>query len=311
MVSWSTDTVNERERFSYWREVVCRSLFNVSTETLPQNFSGKMRTRASGSLRFLMSESSSYQFIRTKRDISSAPSDHYTILMQMRGQTAITESDNQFVCQRNDIALFDGRQAFNARNSQDGRRVAAVVPHALINARAPWLQERSLHRLPSNSRFLDLARRHMVRLISRELDENATALLTENLCNLIALASAPDIPMNSLQPELQIEALLAFCRQNMRDPRLSPQFVAGHLGFSVRTLHSRFEKIGQTFGSWLLERRLDECCKALRDPSQLTRNISEIAYTCGFNDLSYFNKAFRARFGMPPREWRYVFMTRH
>jgi AraC-like DNA-binding protein len=76
-------------------------------------------------------------------------------------------------------------------------------------------------------------------------------------------------------------------------------------------LHSRFERTGQTFSSWLLEKRLDECCRALRDPSQVGRNISEIAYSCGFNDLSYFNKAFRTRFGMPPREWRYVFMTRH
>jgi AraC family transcriptional activator of tynA and feaB len=35
-------------------------------------------------------------------------------------------------------------------------------------------------------------------------------------------------------------------------------------------------------------------------------NISEIAYAWGFNDLSHFNRAFRARFGMTPREWRHT-----
>ena len=32
MVSWSTEAIGERERFSYWRDVVCQSLFNVSAE---------------------------------------------------------------------------------------------------------------------------------------------------------------------------------------------------------------------------------------------------------------------------------------
>jgi AraC-like DNA-binding protein len=30
------------------------------------------------------------------------------------------------------------------------------------------------------------------------------------------------------------------------------------------------------------------------------RRISEIAFDCGFNDLSYFNRCFRRRFGLTP-----------
>jgi AraC-like DNA-binding protein len=99
--------------------------------------------------------------------------------------------------------------------------------------------------------------------------------------------------------------LLIFCRQNLHFPGLSPQFVAEHFGLSVRTLHLRFKEIEQTFGRWLLETRLDACSKALKDPLQRTRNISEIAYSCGFNDLSHFNKNFRARFNMTPSQWRH------
>jgi AraC-like DNA-binding protein len=32
--------------------------------------------------------------------------------------------------------------------------------------------------------------------------------------------------------------------------------------------------------------------------------VSEIAYRWGFNDLSHFNRSFRAHFAMTPREWR-------
>ena len=30
------------------------------------------------------------------------------------------------------------------------------------------------------------------------------------------------------------------------------------------------------------------------------RRISDIAFDCGFNDLSYFNRCFRRRFGLSP-----------
>jgi AraC-like DNA-binding protein len=80
--------------------------------------------------------------------------------------------------------------------------------------------------------------------------------------------------------------------------------VAAHFGISLRTVHLRFELTGQTFRRWLLEQRLDACRAALRDTRQREANISEIAFRWGFNDLSYFNKAFRARFSTTPRAWR-------
>jgi AraC-like DNA-binding protein len=303
LVSWSTDTINERERFSYWRDVVCQSLFNVSADAPPGRFTATMKVRASGPLRFLTSESSFYRFTRTRRNISAAPAEHCTILMQLHGETAIEQNDNTFRVRPNDIAIFDSREPFNALNSEGGRRVVAVIPRAMINSRAPWLNQRPLYRF-SNSRFLDLARRHMVHLASDDLTDNQTGLLTENLRNLLALAST-DVAPNRLQAELQLEALLAFCRQNLHLTRLSPQFVADHFRMSVRTVHLRFAMLGQTFGSWLLESRLEACSKALRAPAMQARNISEIAYSYGFNDLSHFNKSFRARFGMTPREFRF------
>ena len=108
-----------------------------------------------------------------------------------------------------------------------------------------------------------------------------------------------------MPPELQLKALLDFCRRNLHNPALAPDMAAAQFGISTRTLHLRFEKMELTFGRWLLEARLDACSEALRDPSHAARSISEIAYGRGFNDLSHFNKAFRARFGVSPSQWRF------
>jgi AraC-like DNA-binding protein len=163
-----------------------------------------------------------------------------------------------------------------------------------------------LRKFAANSTYADLARRHMVAMAENEMSESAMALLTENHCNLIALASAEDIAPNRMAAELQIEAMLAFCRQRLADAALTPQVVADHLGVSLRTLHSRFKQIGQSFGRWVLEERLKACGAALRDPLQAGLNISEIAYRWGFNDLSHFNRSFRAHFRRTPAEWRHA-----
>lgn len=304
MVSWSTDTINERERFSFWCEIVCSTVFNISSEPAPQLFSGRITARSCGPLRFAKCETTSWEIARSRRDINRAPADHYTIYLQLRGQTLMNQCDETLAFQRNDIFISDGRQPFRARLSESGFRAWAVVPRAMVDWRAPWLRQRPLYKLNSNSPFADLTRRHFVQLVSNDLNETETSLLTDNLCNLLALASATDVPPSRLRPELQLHALLAFCRQNLHRSELSPRLVAAHLGISVRTLHLRFETLGQTFGEWLLEARLDACRVALKHPREQARNISEIAYSCGFNDLSHFNKSFRARFGMTPGEWR-------
>jgi len=42
----------------------------------------------------------------------------------------------------------------------------------------------------------------------------------------------------------------------------------------------------------------------LRNPHFRNDSVSEVAYRWGFNDLSHFNRAFRSRYGLPPRQWR-------
>jgi AraC family transcriptional regulator, positive regulator of tynA and feaB len=304
---WSTDATPERERFSYWRDAVCRAVFNISIEDPPERFSARMSARTSGPIRLATSTSTgSYRLVRNGRDIASAPADHYSIFMQLSGRTVIKHGDDETTAlYADDIAIYDGRLPFRAEIF-DGGRTMAVIPRAMIDRRAPWLKRRPVQKFNANSRFVDLARRHLLELIADDstLSETTTSMLTDNLCNLLALASATDVAPNRLPPELQIEALLAFCRQSLHDVELSPQFVADHFGISVRTLHLRFNQIGYTFGRWVLENRLEACRTALHDQNQRALNISEIAYRWGFNDLSYFNKAFRARFNETPRDWR-------
>lgn len=69
---------------------------------------------------------------------------------------------------------------------------------------------------------------------------------------------------------------------------------------------SRFFKqhTNRTLSSYLIDIRLGQAARDLADTSQ---NISEICYACGFNNLSNFNRIFKSKRGMSPREFRQLY----
>ena len=53
-----------------------------------------------------------------------------------------------------------------------------------------------------------------------------------------------------------------------------------------------------------MELRLQKARGMLSDPHHDRLKISDIAYACGFNEVSYFNRCFRRRFGATPGQFR-------
>ena len=69
---------------------------------------------------------------------------------------------------------------------------------------------------------------------------------------------------------------------------------------------SRFFKYrtGKTLSDYILDIRLGYAARALVDT---TKNISEICYESGFNNLSNFNRIFKAKRGSTPRDFRALY----
>ena len=77
---------------------------------------------------------------------------------------------------------------------------------------------------------------------------------------------------------------------------------AGVCSFSASHFMRWFRQMtGQSFIAFLNEYRLNTAAEALRTTDE---TVLTIASRCGFENLSYFNRAFKAHFGMTPRDYR-------
>jgi acetamidase/formamidase/AraC-like DNA-binding protein len=92
--------------------------------------------------------------------------------------------------------------------------------------------------------------------------------------------------------------------RKLDDPDLSPARVAHAEGISERYLQKLFESMGDNFTHYLRERRLQRTFADLSNPAEAHHSVSEIAYRYGFSDAAHFSRAFRERFGLPPRAFR-------
>ena len=101
-----------------------------------------------------------------------------------------------------------------------------------------------------------------------------------------------------------LSALLDFVNEHICNAELSPHVAALNVGISVRYMHKLFAGRKTTFQSYVASKRLELVRREMISPLCRTQAISTVAYRCGFNDLSTFNRSFKRRYGVTPRKFR-------
>ena len=96
---------------------------------------------------------------------------------------------------------------------------------------------------------------------------------------------------------VRLKAVLQVIERRFSEPDFSAQKLAAAVRLSERYVNELLFEAGASFTTRLNELRLRKAAELLQ---QAERRISDIAFECGFNDLSYFNRCFRRRFGLTP-----------
>jgi AraC-like DNA-binding protein len=103
---------------------------------------------------------------------------------------------------------------------------------------------------------------------------------------------------------VRLAAIKADILANLDDGDLNAMMVATRNRVTVRYLHKLFQNEGVTYSEFVLGQRLARAYGILRNPLHSRRAISTIAFSLGFNDLSYFNRTFRRRYDATPSDVR-------
>jgi AraC-like DNA-binding protein len=141
------------------------------------------------------------------------------------------------------------------------------------------------------------------------LTPDAWHLATTHIFDLAALAmgatrDAAEIARGRGVRVARLRAIKADIVAHGGHGELSAEDVAARHRLSARYVRKLFESEGTSLSDFMLCQRLVRAHRMLCDPRHAGRSITAIAFEAGFNDLSYFNRAFRRRYGTTPSDVR-------
>ncbi len=209
-----------------------------------------------------------------------------------------------------DMTLVSSAEPARVTQLTEGNRWSIRIPHRQVADLCMNVEDK-IARPIANSELGNLLL-HQLETAHRfgpKLDAATNHMTAQFILDLVALCigvagDAAHIARHRGLAAARLDAIKAEILRCLGIPNLGLAHIAANHGMSTRYVQHLFQLYGESFTSFVLEQRLLSTYRLLREPTSKSRKISDIATAAGFSDISYFNRAFRARFGATPTDIR-------
>jgi AraC-like DNA-binding protein len=306
---FSTAELPERDRVEVFREVFGRAILRIEMDPLagePLDVDMTLRSIEGFGL-----ASGSLSPMRNRHVASLSDNDDLVLVVIASGLGVVEQcgrqaeiSDGAAVLTANgEAGVFTGHTATRLVNFRLNRSLLSARMRGVDQALAqPIARETAALRLLVNYAGVLT---HADAVATPELRR----AIVDHMHDLAAVAlggtrEAVEVASRRGVRAARLRAIKGDIRGNLAAHDLSVSMLAKRHGVTPRYVQMLFEDEGTTFSEFVLGERLSRAHRMLVDVRYLHLKVSEIAYSAGFSDLSYFNRRFRSRFGMTPREAR-------
>jgi AraC-like DNA-binding protein len=236
----------------------------------------------------------------------------FAMSLQHRGTSLIFEEDGPVVVPEGALNLDNWARPHELGYHGQAECSAFLVSHQQMGLPLSVV-DRASQRLESSPLY-SMAQRHIASLCA-VADANqlpagnaAAAQLASATVQLVRALVASSIPDNAQARDVVVETqfvtVVAYLRQHLREPSLTPKRIAAANHISVRQLYKLWSTEETSLNDWVLRERLEAARTELAAPDLLHFTIEAISRRSGFIDSSHFSRRFRNAYGMTPREWR-------
>jgi len=306
---FSTRELAERMRAPMWREEFGRRIVHVDIEPSSDvPFRAEATLQSFQGLRVLAWQGSAMRFMRSQTNIVDGD-DSIGLIVSSPGRSQLSQRGQEIEFRAGDaIALLHSEPAIVSY--VEGLQFGLAVPRDALTARVTNVENFAMRPI---SRRTEALRLLMIYLKSA-LKEGALAApklrdaIVTHIHDLMALAISERAPLGESSASAVIaarhSAAVDHIAAHFQDPELSLEAVAHCQGISPRYLQRLMASSRTSFTASVNELRLQRAFTLLIVPHDSARRISDIALEVGFSDISHFNRLFRARFGVSPRDVR-------
>ncbi|CAI1523820.1 Transcriptional activator feaR [Serratia proteamaculans] len=287
--------------FEEWLAKINSACGRFCAKTLGPGFSGAMQEFRAHALRLSVVDAAQTRLYRTQQEIARSDGSHFFTVFQLRGSSLMEQGDRQAVLSAGDVTLIDASRTSSFTFQQNSRQISLLMPRSYLEQSASEVQY--ARRLDAQSSVVRLSRQLVLGCMQ---DSQMSAPESEAILNAVATLLRPALVERVVEEDRHPRSFsrtLVFIDTHIQSPQLRPEWIAGELGVSVRSLYRMFARQGLVVAQYIKHRRLDLCAQALRSAPE-RQKLATIGYDWGFSDHSHFSTAFKSRFGVSPSEYR-------
>jgi AraC-like DNA-binding protein len=307
----STDLLPERDRIAIWHEIHGRTLFNLGiTPDADEIFRADATINVFDGAAITTTNSSRAQYFAGLDQMRTAR-DSVTIFTVKHGKARGSQYGRDTILGPGDSVAMLTSEMGSIDVLEAGCFSTICVPRQLVQPAVRQFEHRVMrpNALNLNALTLLLSYADMLQGEASQLDQFLRQSVATHLGDLVIGVFGVDRDATELAGSRGLR--VARLRQvkddvakHSSDHDLSAESVGIRLGITSRYVRKLLDNDGTSFSEFVLEIRLKRAHRLLCDPSHLNQPIGTLAYAIGFGDLSYFNRSFRRRFGMTPRDVR-------
>ena len=293
-----------------WSEIASRSFVPLTTDWIETGFAGTIDHRRVGAVEVSRVDSQPCKVSRTPKLLRQSQSrdDVVIVSLQDSGESWVSQRGREVRLSKHRGCAYVASEEYTLTVPVDSTTYVLQLPTGLIPLPSSRLRElcaRSLSTSCASYRLLEMFTHtvfdeapHLSDSEGYRVGEGAMSLLTAALGALNG--EEPKSPSGTALRTIAYRAI----QSRGTDPDLTPTSLAGALGVSPRYLHRILAECGEHPAALIREFRLAAAARILR-VSGGARTIADIARTCGFGDVSTFNRAFKRHYGLSPSEYRH------
>jgi AraC-like DNA-binding protein len=295
-----------------WAEAMERTGVNIEASASRKGFAASLTAVVLDDVQLGKASATTLRVERSRRMLADGD-DRIQLLLSDGGGDLYARQRGLEVSWSEGAGVFlDGGVPHVSGAARGGSAISIYLPRRRLGRAHAKILDGICQPLAPTGEAIVLLRRYTSCLIGSDYtDPSLVVLAASHLVDLAILASGAGGPERDQAlerglPAGRLRAVLDTIDKRCREPGLSAADVAAGLGISTRYVQHLLQADGRTFSDELTARRLTLVHARLIAPSSAGRSIADIAFSCGFNDLSTFYRAFRNRFGCTPVEIRDV-----
>jgi AraC-like DNA-binding protein len=226
------------------------------------------------------------------------------------GEASATQFSKELIGGVGSASVLSGTDSSVSTLNTDGSFITLALSRPAIAELAPDFTSAFGKPIPADDPALRLLIKYLDAVLAADelAHPEVARSVSANILDLVALAlgARGDQAEAALggAKAARLKALKSDVMSMIGNCDLSSEIIASRHSISSRYVRKLFEQEGTSFTAFVLSERLTRVRRMLRDSRHAHLTIAQLAHACGFNDISYFNRAFRRHFGATPTDVR-------